>query len=226
MALEVEHARTVIERGAVSGGPRVSGWLVQRLTQLSSDRLLMEMSPPVPAPTTRHLWAFSIRGLQDGDSEVGQRHNEPVSEQGGDAVVVWRVHPSRMVWAGVLWTLVMLSVVGAWLAWLVGPTEVRAVRAAVAAGIIAAVSLIWWLVLLRPRVELRDEVVVIVNPLATYRLHREDIVAVTDGLHGAEFHRRDGFKIHAVALGDASAGIRRGRLAEVQKALALADRRT
>nr|WTB30190.1 hypothetical protein OG781_12435 [Streptomyces sp. NBC_00830] len=148
-----------------------------------------------------------------------------MSEQGGDAFVVWRVHPSRMVWAGVLWTLVMLSVVGAWLAWLVGPTEARAVRAAVATGIIAAVSLIWWLVLLRPRVELRDEVVVIVNPLATYRLHREDIVAVTDGLHGAEFHRRDGFKIHAVALGDASAGIRRGRLAEVQKALALAGRR-
>ncbi|MET7861090.1 hypothetical protein ABZS81_28605 [Streptomyces sp. NPDC005318] len=56
--------------------------------------------------------------------------------------------------------------------------------------------------------------------------HREDIVAVTDGLHGAEFHRRDGFKIHAVALGDVSAGIRRGRLAEVLKALALAGRRT
>ncbi|MGW3828850.1 hypothetical protein ACWEAF_43285 [Streptomyces sp. NPDC005071] len=34
-------------------------------------------------------------------------------------------------------------------------------HAAVATGIIAAVSLIWWLVLLRPRVELRDEVVVI-----------------------------------------------------------------
>ncbi|MGW3745495.1 hypothetical protein ACWD62_34205 [Streptomyces sp. NPDC005146] len=149
-----------------------------------------------------------------------------MSEQGGDAFVVWRVHPSRVVWAGVLWTLVMLSAVGAWLAWLVSPTEERAMHAAVATGIIAAVSLIWWLVLLRPRVELRDEVVVIVNPLATYRLHREDIVAVTDGLHGAEFHRRDGFKIHAVALGDASAGIRRDRLAEVQKALALAGRGT
>ncbi|MGW0288241.1 toxic anion resistance protein, partial [Streptomyces sp. NPDC003236] len=37
----------------------------------------------------------------------------------------------------------------------------RAMHAAVATGIIAAVSLIWWLVLLRPRVELRDEVVVI-----------------------------------------------------------------
>ncbi|MGW9130212.1 hypothetical protein [Streptomyces sp. NPDC055681] len=144
-----------------------------------------------------------------------------MSEQGGDAVVEWRVHSRRMVWAGVLWTLVVLSVVGAWPAWLVGPTEARAVRAAVATGITAAVSLIWWLVLLRPRVELRDEVVVIVNPLATYRLRREDIVAVTDGLHGAEFHRRDGFKIHAVALGDAPAGIKRGRLAEVRKALAL-----
>lgn len=151
---------------------------------------------------------------------VGQRHNEPVSEQGGDPVV-WRVHPSLMGRAGVLWTLVVLSVGGAWLAWLVGPTETRAVHAAVATGIIAALSLIWWLVLLRPRVELRDEVVVIVNPLATHRVRREDIVAVTDGLYGAEFHRKDGFKIHAVALGDATAGIRGGRLVEVRKALAL-----
>ncbi|MET7859576.1 hypothetical protein ABZS81_20585 [Streptomyces sp. NPDC005318] len=61
----------------------------------------------------------------------------------------------------------------------------------------------------------------IVNPLATHRMLREDIVGVTDGLHGAEFHRKDGFKIHAVALGDASAGIRSDRLVEVRKALAL-----
>lgn len=131
------------------------------------------------------------------------------------------MHSRRMVWAGMLWTLVVLSVVGAWPAWLVRPTEARAVRAAVATGITTAVSLIWWLVLLRPRVELRDAVVVIVNPLATYRLRREDIVAVTDGLRGAEFHGRDGFKIHAVALGDAPAGIKRGRLAEVRKATRL-----
>jgi hypothetical protein len=45
--------------------------------------------------------------------------------------------------------------------------------------------------------------------------------AMAEGLHGVEFHRRDGFKTSAVALGDVSAGIRPGRLDEVRKALAL-----
>jgi hypothetical protein len=148
-------------------------------------------------------------------------HNEPVSEQGGDAVVVWRVHPRLVFSVGVFWALVVVSVVWTWIAWLVGSTEARAVHAAVATGVAGAFSLLCGLTLLRPRVELRGEEVVIVNPLATYRLRREDVVAVTDGLHGAEFHRRDGFKTNAVALGDASAGIRRGRLDEVRKALAL-----
>jgi hypothetical protein len=75
--------------------------------------------------------------------------------------------------------------------------------------------------MLRPRVELRDDVVVIVNPLATYQLRREDVVTVTDGLHGAEFHRQDGFKVTAVALGDRSVGIKPGRLDEVRQALML-----
>lgn len=142
-------------------------------------------------------------------------------EQGGDAAV-WRVHPRLMVWAGVFWTLAVLAVVGAWLAWSVDRTEGKAVQAAVATALVTAVSLAWGLVLLRPRVELRDETVVIVNPLATYRLRREEIVAVTDGLHGAAvFHRSDGFTTRAAALGEASAGISDERLAEVRMVLGL-----
>jgi hypothetical protein len=107
-----------------------------------------------------------------------------------------------------------------WLAWSVDRTEGKVVQAAVATVLVAAVSLIWVLILLRPRVELLGETVVIVNPLATYRLRREEIVAVTDGLHGAAvFHRREGFTTRAVALGEASAGIRDERRAEVRAVL-------
>ncbi|MFI0937242.1 hypothetical protein [Streptomyces sp. NPDC021020] len=142
-------------------------------------------------------------------------------EQGGDAAV-WRVHPRLMVWAGVFWGLAVLAVLGAWTAWSVDQVGQKAVQAAVATALVAAVSLVWGLVLLRPRVELCGETLVIVNPLATYRLRREDVVAVTDGLHGAAvFHRKDGFTTRAVALGEASAGIRNERLSEVRAALGL-----
>lgn len=143
-----------------------------------------------------------------------------VREQGGD-VVVWRVHPRLMLWAGVFGTLAVLGVVSAWLAWLFDRSGERAVHAGVVTALVAVISLVGRLLLFRPRVELRGETVVIVNPLATHRLSREDIVAVTDGMHGAVFHRRDGFKTQAVALGEASAGIRDGRLAEVRSSLGL-----
>jgi hypothetical protein len=127
-----------------------------------------------------------------------------------------------MVWAGVFWGLAVLAVLGAWLAWSVDRTGGKAVQAAVGTVLVAVVSSAWGLVLLRPRVEVRGETVVITNPLATYRLRREDVVAVTDGLHGAAvFHRRDGFKTRAVALGEASAGIKDERLSEVREVLGL-----
>lgn len=149
------------------------------------------------------------------------RRNESVREQGGDAVV-WRTHPRLMIWAGLFWVMAVLAVMGSWLAWLVDRTGGRAVHAVVATALVAAISLIWGLLLLRPRVEIRGETVVIVNPLATHRLRREEIVAVTDSGNGvAHFHRSDGFKTRAVALGEASAGIKDGRIAEVRELLGL-----
>jgi hypothetical protein len=127
-----------------------------------------------------------------------------------------------MFWAGLFWVMAVLAVMGSWLAWLVVRAGGRAVPAVVATALVAAISLIGGLLLLRPRVEIRGETVVIVNPLATYRLRREEIVAVTDGGNGAAyFHRSDGFKTHAVALGEASAGIKDGRIAEVRELLGL-----
>ncbi|MFG1805042.1 hypothetical protein [Streptomyces sp. NPDC049040] len=142
-------------------------------------------------------------------------------EQGGDTAV-WRVHPRLMVGAGLFWALAVLAVLGAWLAWSVDRTEGKAVQATVATAFAAALSLAWGLVLLRPRVEILGETVVIVNPLTTHRLRREEVVAITDGLYGAAvFHRSDGFKTRAVALGEASAGIKDERLSDVRTTLGL-----
>ncbi|MEU6405556.1 GNAT family N-acetyltransferase [Streptomyces sp. NPDC046985] len=43
-----EHVRTVLEGGAVNGGPRVSGWLAQRLTRPTIHDFTDET--PAPAP--------------------------------------------------------------------------------------------------------------------------------------------------------------------------------
>ncbi|SEO10523.1 PH domain-containing protein [Actinacidiphila rubida] len=120
---------------------------------------------------------------------------------------------------GVFWTLVALAVAWAWLAWCLAPTEGLAVHAAIATGALAALSTLVGVGLLRPRLELRPDTVVIVNPLATYRLPREDITGVTHGLHGAEFHRRDGFKTNAVALIDSYAGVGLERLEQLRAEL-------
>lgn len=78
------------------------------------------------------------------------------------------------------------------------------------------------LALLRPQAELCGETVLIANPSATYRLRREDVVAVTDGLYrAAVFHRRDGFKTRVVASGEASANIRDGRPSGIRAVLGL-----
>lgn len=136
--------------------------------------------------------------------------------------MVWRTRPRLIVWTGLFWALAVVGVLGAWLAWLDDRTGGRAVHAAVSTVVIAAFSLVLWLVLFRPRVEVGEETVVIVNPLATYRLRRTDIVAVEYGGNwAAYFHRGDGFKFRAVALGEASAGIRDRRVAEVRDALGL-----
>lgn len=126
-----------------------------------------------------------------------------------------------LVSVGVFWTLAAVAVAWSWLDWCVAPTEGRAVHAGIATGAIAAMSTLVGLVLLRPRLELHQDAVVIVNPLATYRLPREDITGVTQGLHGVEFHRRDGFKTNAVALIDSYAGVGPERLEELRAELGL-----
>ena len=134
---------------------------------------------------------------------------------------MWRVHSQVLMSVGVFWTLAVPAVAWSWLAWVVEPTAGRAVHAATATGAVAALSTLLGVVLLRPRLELHEDAVVIVNPLATYRLPREDITAVARGTYGAEFHRRDGFRTNAVALMDSFAGVGPERLEELRDELGL-----
>ncbi|MER6503231.1 GNAT family N-acetyltransferase [Streptomyces sp. NPDC001455] len=50
-----DHVRTVTDGGAVNGGPRVSGWLAQRPTQLNSDHGLTDATNLQPAQPAHHL---------------------------------------------------------------------------------------------------------------------------------------------------------------------------
>ncbi|MGW2368265.1 GNAT family N-acetyltransferase [Streptomyces sp. NPDC001667] len=47
-----EHVRTVREGGAVNGGPRVSGWLAQRVAQPADHGFVDETPTPEPRPET------------------------------------------------------------------------------------------------------------------------------------------------------------------------------
>ncbi|MEV8546188.1 PH domain-containing protein [Streptomyces sp. NPDC051572] len=91
-----------------------------------------------------------------------------------------------------------------------------------AAGIATAVALVfalfaWW-VLLRVRLELTTDMIVMVNPWGTQRLPWSRVSAVTLGNWGARFHTTDGFTYTAYALSDLSAGTRQDdRFADVKR---------
>ncbi|MFI6543562.1 PH domain-containing protein [Streptomyces prunicolor] len=75
----------------------------------------------------------------------------------------------------------------------------------------------WW-VLLRVRLELTTDMIVMVNPWGTQRLPWSQVRAVTLGNWGAQFHTTDGFTYTAYALSDLAGGTRQDdRFAEVKR---------
>ncbi|MFD8307182.1 PH domain-containing protein [Streptomyces sp. NPDC059690] len=75
----------------------------------------------------------------------------------------------------------------------------------------------WWN-LLRVRLELTTEMIVMVNPWGTQRLPWSRVSPVSLGSWGAQFHTTDGFKYTAYALSDLAAGTRQEeRFADVQR---------
>ena len=136
-----------------------------------------------------------------------------------DGVIgVWRVG-----WSGRLMGYVLAAgpACGALFAWL-GALSHRDAQSAGSAGIDTAVALgfglfAWW-GLLRVRLELATDVIVVVNPWGTQRLPWSRVRAVSLGNWGARFHTTDGFTYTAYALSDLAGGTRQDeRFADVRR---------
>ncbi|POX53939.1 hypothetical protein C3488_03725 [Streptomyces sp. Ru72] len=75
----------------------------------------------------------------------------------------------------------------------------------------------WW-VLLRVRLELTTDLIVMVNPWGTQRLPWSCVSAVSLGNWGAQFHSTDGFTYSAYALSGLAGGTRQDeRFADVRR---------
>ncbi|MFJ6085737.1 PH domain-containing protein [Streptomyces sp. NPDC092369] len=135
-----------------------------------------------------------------------------------DGVIgVWRVgRPGRLVG----YVLAGGPACGALVAWAGAFSHLDA-QSADSAGIATAFAsgfgfFAWW-VLLRVRLELTADVIVMVNPWGTQRLPWSRVSAVSLGNWGARFHTTDGFTYTAYALSDLAAGTRQDeRFAEVR----------
>ncbi|GAA2500482.1 PH domain-containing protein [Streptomyces longisporus] len=124
-----------------------------------------------------------------------------MSEQDG-VIAVWRASSHGLL---VGYALALLPAVGAvvrWLALAVRPDLENLASAAVMTAIALAFGLFSWWTVLRVRLELGAEVILMVNPWGTQRLPWSQVRGVTLGGWGAEFHTLDGFKFTASALGN------------------------
>ncbi|MET9911786.1 hypothetical protein ABZZ74_34125 [Streptomyces sp. NPDC006476] len=105
-----------------------------------------------------------------------------------------------------------------WLSALIHPNAQNFGSAGIATAVAVGFGLFAWWVLLRVRLELHEDVIVMVNPWGTQRLAWSRVSAVVLGNWGAEFHTTDGFKYTAYALGALAGGTRQdGRFVEVRR---------
>ncbi|MGW3290008.1 hypothetical protein ACWDR3_35755 [Streptomyces sp. NPDC001002] len=136
-----------------------------------------------------------------------------------DGVIgVWRVS-----WSGRVMGYVLAAgpACGALVAWWGALSHLDA-QSVDSAGIATAVAsgfgLFAWWGLLRVRLELTADLIVMVNPWGTQRLPWSRVSAVSLGNWGARFHTTDGFVYTAYALSDLAGGTRQDeRFGEVRR---------
>ncbi|MEU3337191.1 hypothetical protein [Streptomyces sp. NPDC006668] len=105
-----------------------------------------------------------------------------------------------------------------WLSALIHPSGQNVTSAGIATAVAVGFGLFAWWVLLRVRLELHEDVIVMVNPWGTQRLAWSRVSEVVLGNWGAEFHTTDGFKYTAYALSALAGGNRQdGRFVEVRR---------
>ncbi|MFF3152635.1 hypothetical protein [Streptomyces sp. NPDC057910] len=144
-----------------------------------------------------------------------------MTDQGGDdPVSVWRVDdPGLLAGYAIPAVVAVRSLVG-WGRWLLAPEVATARSAGLWSALAAGFALFLWWLLLRARLEVGPEEIVVVNPWGTQRLRREEVASVRLGTWGAEFHHFDGFKTTAHALSHSAGGRSQDRrLEEVRAAL-------
>jgi hypothetical protein len=106
-----------------------------------------------------------------------------------------------------------------WIHWLLSPSGPAAVQPAIIAVTALVLGVLTRWVVLRPSLEFGPDLIVITNPLATYRLPYGQVTAVRLGTWGAEFHSAEGFHFTAYALSEGASGVPQNqRFAEVRTA--------
>ncbi|MCH5672474.1 PH domain-containing protein [Streptomyces gilvus] len=126
----------------------------------------------------------------------------------GSPLGVWRVSLSGRVGGYLLAGGPALGAVITWFSALIHPSAQNFTSAGISSAVALGFGLFAWWVLLRVRLELHEDVIVMVNPWGTQRLPWSRVSAVSLGNWGAEFHTTDGFKYTAYALSDLAGGTR------------------
>ncbi|MFD8132458.1 MULTISPECIES: hypothetical protein [Streptomyces] len=120
----------------------------------------------------------------------------------GGVLGVWRFGPYRRGTGYALAGLPAAAAVVTWLDVLVHTDLGHLASACEATAVAVGFGLFSWWCLLRVRLELATDVIVMVNSWGTQRLPWSGVNAVSLNGSGAHFHTRDGFKHRAEALSD------------------------
>ncbi|MGW5479170.1 hypothetical protein [Streptomyces sp. NPDC004008] len=123
-----------------------------------------------------------------------------MDDTNGSILGAWRVGPYRRAMGYALAGLPAAATVVTWLDMLVHPDLRHVASAGEATAIALGFGLFAWWGLLRVRLELTSDVIVMVNSWGTQRLPWSDLSAVILNNSGAQFHTHDGFKYRAEAL--------------------------
>lgn len=131
---------------------------------------------------------------------------------------VWRVSRSGRIGGYLLAVGPACGALAAWWGALFNLDRENVESAGAATAFALVFALFAWWVLLRVRLELRTDTIVMVNPWGTQHLPWSRVSAVTHGNWGAQFHTTDGFTYTAYALSDLAAGTRQDeRFADMKR---------
>ncbi|MFF7948944.1 PH domain-containing protein [Streptomyces griseorubiginosus] len=123
-------------------------------------------------------------------------------------IEVWRVSRSGRLGGYLPAAAPAAGALSTWPHALMHPGAQSARTAAIATAIALGLGFFAWWVLLRVRLELRTDGILMVNPWGTQHLPWTQVSGVSLGSWGARFHTTEGFTYTAYALSDLAGGTR------------------